>query len=427
MKIFWSWQSDHPGNISRHLVREALELAVASLNEELAVEEPEREASIDHDRKGVPGSPDLAAVILEKIRNSDILVADVTPVGTTPNDPAKKLMNPNVAIELGYALHSLTDRRMIMVMNTAFGGRADLPFDLQHKAGPIFYELLTSATKEEIKAVRKKLMADLKVALREMLPLLAPAAVSFTEAPHRNNDPARYFEAGEVLANRGGRRNGKPEVYTVAETPILYLRIVPTKLTQPLKRAEALELVRQGPNLNPFYYERSGSSFEANAYGAIAFDAIYDKREIIAAAQLFLNREIWAFNTITLSPVIATSNQGTLVFYTLSVEQTFAIMLREYLKVMNNKLGVPPPYRVEGGAVGIKDYAIVMPPNYYDREWGPFHQGRTAWSGILATLDAGAIDTVLLNIFEAFFDAAGKVRPKDLHKFPGNQSGAVPR
>lgn len=425
MKIFWSWQSDRPGNISRHLVREALELAVASLNEELAVEEPDREASIDHDRKGVPGSPDLAAVILEKIRNSDIFVADVTPVGTTPNDPAKKLMNPNVAIELGYALHTITDRRMIMVMNAAFGGRADLPFDLQHKAGPIFYELLADATKEEIRTVRKKLMADLKVALREMLPLLAPPPASFTEVPPRNNDPARYFEAGEVLANPGGRRNGKPKAYTAAETPILYLRIVPTKPTQPLKRAEALDLVR--PNLNPFYYDRSGSSFEANAYGAIAFDAIYDKGQIIAATQLFFNREIWAFNTITLSPDIATSRQGTLVFYTLSVEQTFAIMLREYLKVMNNKLGVPLPYRVEGGASGLKDYAILMPTNYYEREWGPFHQGHVAWSGILATLDAGAIDAVLLNIFEAFFDAAGKVRPKNLHKFPGDEPGAVPR
>src|SRR5262245_33812561 len=83
MKIFWSWQSDHPGNISRHLVREALELSVESLNEELAIEEPEREATLDHDRKGVPGSPDLANVILEKIRASDVFVADVTPVGAT--------------------------------------------------------------------------------------------------------------------------------------------------------------------------------------------------------------------------------------------------------------------------------------------------------------------------------------------------------
>jgi hypothetical protein len=43
MRIFWSWQSDHPGAVSRHVVREALELAVASLNQDLAIEEPERE------------------------------------------------------------------------------------------------------------------------------------------------------------------------------------------------------------------------------------------------------------------------------------------------------------------------------------------------------------------------------------------------
>lgn len=171
MKIFWSWQSDHPGAISRHLVREALELAVASLNEELAIEEAEREVSLDHDRKGVPGSPDLVNVILEKIRGSDAFVADVTPVGATPDEPSKKLMNPNVAIELGYALHTITDRRTIMVLNAAYGARADLPFDLQHKAGPIFYTLAPDATKDQIKAVRKKLIADLKVPFATFYPL----------------------------------------------------------------------------------------------------------------------------------------------------------------------------------------------------------------------------------------------------------------
>lgn len=188
MKIFWSWQSDHPGNISRHLVRSALELAVASLNEELAIEEPDREVSLDHDRKGVPGSPDLAAVILEKIRACDVFVADVTPVGATSNDPPKKLMNPNVAIELGYALHAISDRRLIMVMNTAFGARPDLPFDLQHKAGPIFYGLPSDATKDQISVARKQLVADLKVALREMLPELVAPAAPFQLTPPRPNE-----------------------------------------------------------------------------------------------------------------------------------------------------------------------------------------------------------------------------------------------
>ena len=103
-------------------MRGALELAVASLNEELAIEEPEREFTLRLlDRKGVPGSPDLVNVILDKIRSSDVFVADVTPVGATVGATPKKLMNANVAIDLGYALHTTTDRRMIMVMNTVFG------------------------------------------------------------------------------------------------------------------------------------------------------------------------------------------------------------------------------------------------------------------------------------------------------------------
>ena len=166
MKIFWSWQSDHPGKISRHFVREALELAVDSLNQELSIEEPERELSLDHDRKGVPGSPDLANIILAKILGSDVFVADVTPVGATSSKPSTKLMNSNVAIELGYALHTINDQRVIMVMNAAYGARADMPFDLQHKAGPIFYTLAPDHTKDQLRECRTQLAGTLKVALR---------------------------------------------------------------------------------------------------------------------------------------------------------------------------------------------------------------------------------------------------------------------
>lgn len=429
MKIFWSWQSDHPGAISRHLVREALELAVASLNEELAIEEPEREVSLDHDRKGVPGSPDLANVILEKIRGSDVFVADVTPVGATPNNPPKKLMNPNVAIELGYALHTVTDRRLIMVMNAAFGSRSDLPFDLQHKAGPIFYALPVGAGKEQIKEARKGLIADFKVALRDMLPAVAEtAAPPFVATASRPTDPARYFSPGQRLATRSGRTEDGPDLFTAEETPILYLRIMPTRHVELLKRAEAYDLIRQGPlHLNPFYYDRSGSSFESNEFGAIAFDATYDKKVIISAAQLFLNREIWAFNTVSLSPELARSRNKRVGIPTLSVERTFTLMLKEYLSFMNDKLGVAPPYRIEGGASGVKGYVIFMPRNFIEQQWGPIQQDHLAWSGTLSTLDAADVDTVLLSIFEAFFDAAATRRPTKLYGFPGDKPGGVPR
>lgn len=166
MKVFWSWQSDTPGKIGRHFVREALEQAIAELNSSDELSEAMREISLDHDRKGVPGSPDLANTILEKIAASDVFVADVTAVGTAGQDSDKRLINSNVAIELGYALHALSDRRLIMVMNEAYGSREDLPFDLRHKAGPIIFDLGPQASNVEIKKIGASLAAEIKIALK---------------------------------------------------------------------------------------------------------------------------------------------------------------------------------------------------------------------------------------------------------------------
>jgi hypothetical protein len=83
MKIFWSWQSDTPGKVGRHFVRDALRLAIDALKQAPDVEEPtaaETRESIhlDHDRQGVTGSPDLARTIFEKIDAAAVFVADVT-------------------------------------------------------------------------------------------------------------------------------------------------------------------------------------------------------------------------------------------------------------------------------------------------------------------------------------------------------------
>jgi hypothetical protein len=58
----------------------------------------------------------------------------VTSVGVSNTNPSKKLINANVGIELGFALALNTDERLIMVLNTAFGVREELPFDLKHKS-----------------------------------------------------------------------------------------------------------------------------------------------------------------------------------------------------------------------------------------------------------------------------------------------------
>lgn len=423
MKVFWSWQSDHPGRISRHFVREALELAVEQLNESPEIQEAEREVTLDHDRKGVPGSPDLANTILAKIRASDVFVADVSPVGKTDATPPKRLINSNVAIELGYALDALGDSRLIMVMNEHYGSRDDLPFDLRHKAGPVMYSLAPDSGAEEISRTMRRFAGVMKLALKDMVPLAVASTPAFVPTPSIVGDPSRYFDPTKPLVSRGSPfARGRQQEFRVPRTPLLYLRISPLKALPPLKRADAVDLIRQEPlRLDPLYYRPTGASFEANEYGALVFDANYDQGTILLGAQLFLNREIWGFNATLLDP---DERKG---IPTLAVERTLAAKLPQYLEFARSKLGVAAPVRIEGGASGIRGYAIYMPSNYIEREWGPIQDDRISWSGTLVSFDPAEVDAALLNIFDAFFDAGGVRRPTGLYKFPGSVAGTMPQ
>jgi hypothetical protein len=132
MKIFWSWQSDTPEQIGKYLVRDALKVAINRLKQAEDIDEPTRDdLHLDQDTQGITGSPDLVPTIFGKIEKSEVIVADVTIVGKT--DEGKRLLNSNVAIELGYGLHACTDARMILVFNKHYGSYEHLPFDLRHK------------------------------------------------------------------------------------------------------------------------------------------------------------------------------------------------------------------------------------------------------------------------------------------------------
>lgn len=174
MKLFWSWQSDNDQESGRHFVREVLTELAAELNSEaedadrpILDEEGEADGygcriAVDHDTLDVGGSPPIADTILRKIREAAVFIADVTPVGTSKNGQ-KLLPNPNVMIELGYALRVLEHERIVLLMNRAEGAKSrHLPFDLRHWRKPVSYSLPPKA-KEEQKA---KAANDLKAALR---------------------------------------------------------------------------------------------------------------------------------------------------------------------------------------------------------------------------------------------------------------------
>lgn len=127
-QIFYSWQSDLPSQTNKTFIQEALEKAAqkVKLEKTLAVE-----LAIDRDTLGEPGSPDITTSIFKKIDKAAAFVADVSIVHRGSN--GRSTPNPNVLIELGYALKTLSAQRVILIFNMASGAISELPFDLRSR------------------------------------------------------------------------------------------------------------------------------------------------------------------------------------------------------------------------------------------------------------------------------------------------------
>jgi hypothetical protein len=230
MKIFWAWQADIPGAISRHFVRGALEEAVDRLKTPPDIEEPSVESRrtdlhLDHDTKDLRGQPEIAHEIFKKIGAANVVVADVTPVGVAKHGKREKpLMNPNVAIELGYAYGALKSDCFLTILNEAFGNTDSLPFDLAHRRHPIRYHLGLNSTKEEIAKAKEKLVNDLVIALRPYLIDGDTAKVTsdFKRATEKNGC-AFYFAQDEAVAI--WPRDRKP--CFMPQESVFYIRVIP--------------------------------------------------------------------------------------------------------------------------------------------------------------------------------------------------------
>ncbi|MGD9904292.1 MAG: hypothetical protein AB7U83_12580 [Vicinamibacterales bacterium] len=123
--VFYSWQSDRPNKIGRSFIQTALEVSGEALKADasLAVE-----PRIDSDAAGAPGAADIADTIFAKIDSAAVFVADVTFVTDTGG---RLSPNPNVLIELGYAIKALGWPRVLLVLNEFYGRVEHLPFDLR--------------------------------------------------------------------------------------------------------------------------------------------------------------------------------------------------------------------------------------------------------------------------------------------------------
>ena len=120
--VFYSWQSDIPSALNRGFIENALQRSAKAIAADATLEV---EFRVDTDAAGASGAPAIADEICKKIDRSDVFVADVTDV-TVVDSAGRRMPNPNVLLELGYAAKSLGWERILLVRNEAFGRVEDL-------------------------------------------------------------------------------------------------------------------------------------------------------------------------------------------------------------------------------------------------------------------------------------------------------------
>jgi len=170
MRVFYCWQSDLPNITNRGFIEDAIERALKALaREDIAVE------AVDRDTAGVPGAPEIGPTILRKIDEASIVVADISIIGSVASEPCP---NPNVVFEAGYSMGRSGSERLLLVMNTAYGGPEQLPFDLRQRR-VLPYELREG---EEKAGPRDRLVGLLSHHLRLIIDKALPKAGALPSA-----------------------------------------------------------------------------------------------------------------------------------------------------------------------------------------------------------------------------------------------------
>lgn len=130
--IFYSWQNDLDSKTHRYFIEKCLKKALTDLEKDATIY-----MSYDRDTKGINGSPDITATIFDKIDKCVLFVCDVSIVNS--NAVGRKMPNPNVLVELGYAASKLGWDRIICLFDGNTGDIEELPFDLRQKRVTPFY------------------------------------------------------------------------------------------------------------------------------------------------------------------------------------------------------------------------------------------------------------------------------------------------
>lgn len=153
--VFYSWQSDLPDKSNRCFIRHSLRSASSSIERN----NPNIKVDIDEATRDAPGSPNIPATILAKIKVADVFICDVSIINH--KETGKKTPNPNVVFELGYAVANIGWERVVMLFNDTYGDvSSDIPFDFDRHRVSVF-----NASEPPTNKKTQKLDGLLKVAI----------------------------------------------------------------------------------------------------------------------------------------------------------------------------------------------------------------------------------------------------------------------
>lgn len=347
MRVFWSWQNDSNPTINRHLIRDALANAIEQAGKELGLEDAER-PEIDHDTKGTPGMAEITNTILRKISESAVFVADLTPIGETTG--GKALPNPNVLIELGWALRELGGDRIIAILNTANGYTPDdLPFDIRHRRA-LTYALSEGASKAERTAIQKKLTSDLAGALTTNLGQYSAdqaAAAPIESIPAKDSDPSVWSTFNGGLDYFDSSNTSR--TVAVPDEPRAYIRIIPSGWKDDIPAIAAIENAQEGEKVWPAAEgSRSGDCGPCEE-GFVRFWSAGEKQSRNVTMWFDETGEFWVIH----GTATGEWKNGKSMLRIDAVLRAWRTNLRNALRALD-RFGALPARRVEAGLVGIK-------------------------------------------------------------------------
>lgn len=353
-KIFWSWQSDYSPKTCRHFIRDALVDAITQVADEIGVDDADR-PEIDHDTKGERGMADIATTILNKIADAAVFVADLTPIAKSPE--GKWLPNPNVMIELGWAMHRPGWERVIGILNMASGAKEeDLPFDIRQRR-VVTFVLSKDADKQIRAATRVKLVKELKEALRINLEERADdlaATATIVGVAAKSDNYSIWASAGDTLTHNDAFGGARRETVAMPDVPRAYMRIIPAGWKNGPPSVSDIAKLGQSESVDAPSDGASNGNFGATEEGFARYwiTGRGETHEMSSTNMTMFfedTGEFWMLHGSVIAP-----HQGQLLLRDHPMLGQWSQLLRKAMAVMD-RFQAQKTRRVEAGLFGVKD------------------------------------------------------------------------